>query len=120
MSISYSNISDIPSFVPELSVIVNNSGVVASFNAWNEDEDEGDPPTAYRLEYKHDESDIWETLPEIDGEQQGNVTVIVGHLEESGDYTMRVIPIMEHEGTVYEGEGSDASFVYSIEKQNRK
>ena len=75
--------------------------------------DSGRNPSLYRIELKNNDTDVWKTLQEIDGDQQDNVTILLSHPDQSGNYTMRVIPVMEHEGTAYEGNGPQHSFTYS-------
>ena len=101
-----------PSFEPEVSVFVNNSGVVVSFPSWDEAVDTGVTPDYYRIVLQCQDCNVSETQ-QIDGDESGNLTLIMGHPEQSDNYTIHIIPILEREGTIYEGNGPHQSFAYS-------
>ena len=73
--------------------------------------DSGDRPLSYVVEIRREGNENWQEVRVLSGSESGNITVNLQYdFQASATYDARVIPIFEHDGLAYRGDGEQATF----------
>ena len=90
---------------------VNETHLELEFLSWEASPDSGDRPSSYVVEIRREDTEDWEELRVLSGSESGIISVTIEHnIKVTATYEVRVLPILTHEGTDYQGHGVPATF----------
>ena len=96
---------------PPIIVKVNETHLELEFLSWEASPGSGDRPSSYVVAIRREGAEDWEELKMLSALESGMISVTIEHnFQVTANYMVRVLPILTHEGTDYQGHGVPATF----------
>ena len=96
---------------PPIIVKVNETHLELEFAPWGASPGSRDRPSSYVVEIRREGAEDWEELKMLSALESRMIFVTIKHnFQVTAAYEVRVLPILTHEGTDYQGHGVPAAF----------
>ena len=96
---------------PPIIVKVNETHLELEFPSWEASLGSGDRPSSYVVEIRRAGAEDWDELKRLSALESGMIFVTIKHnFQVTAAYEVRVLPILTHEGTDYQGHGVPTTF----------